>query len=118
MTRLLLLFAFCAGIACAQHTVTLTWTAGTGGGTTTGYIVQRGTTTGGPYTQIGTTPSPTQETYVDTSATGNVLSEGTTYYYVVLATGPGGNSPLSPQASATIPFLLPPAPGTLQAVPK
>ena len=89
-----------------------------GGGTTTGFIVQRGTSTGGPYTQIGAISSPAQLSYVDTAGASNALTEGSTYYYVVLATGPGGNSLPSPQASATIPFLPPAQPPTLSAVPK
>ena len=119
MKRLLLLVLAFAGIAAAQHSVTLTWTwTQSSGGAATGFLIQRGTASGGPYVQVGAVPVPNTFSYVDQSATGNVLTEGTTYYYVVLATGPGGNSLPSPQASATIPFLPPSAPPTLSAVPK
>jgi fibronectin type 3 domain-containing protein len=70
--------------------VTLTWAASEGA---TGYNVLRGTVTGGPYTQIGTS---TSVAYTDTTVT-----NGTTYYYVVQATNPGGASGNSPQATAT-----------------
>jgi fibronectin type 3 domain-containing protein len=70
--------------------VTLTWAASEGA---TGYTVLRGATTGGPYTQIGTS---TSVAYTDTAVT-----NGTTYYYVVEATNSGGASAYSPEASAT-----------------
>jgi fibronectin type 3 domain-containing protein len=104
----------------AQHTVTLTWSWTQGsGGVGTGFEVQRGTVSGGPYTTIATIASPTTLTYVDTASTTNVLTEGSTYYYVVLTTGNGGTlSAPSNQATATIPFLLPVGPTGLSAVAK
>jgi fibronectin type 3 domain-containing protein len=69
--------------------VTLSWAASTGA---TGYNVLRGTTSGGPYTTIGTTA---QIAYTDSAVT-----NGNTYYYVVQATNSGGASGNSPEASA------------------
>ena len=69
--------------------VTLTWTASTGA---TGYNVMRGTTNGGPYTQLAAATSPT---YTDSSVT-----NGTAYYYVVSALSAAGESANSAQASA------------------
>jgi hypothetical protein len=119
------LFIASPTFALAQHTVTLSWTWTQGnGGQATGFIVQRGTVTGGPYATIcggtgqPTCPPVTQFTYVDTSGTGNVLTEGATYYYVVAATGPGGVSATSNEAKALIPFLPPNPASNLQAVPK
>ncbi|HEX6099986.1 MAG TPA: S8 family serine peptidase [Thermoanaerobaculia bacterium] len=58
----------------------------------TSYRVLRGTTSGGPYTQVGTAAgSP----FVDTT-----VSAFVTYYYVVRAIGPNCESAHSPEASA------------------
>jgi hypothetical protein len=70
--------------------VSLTWTASNGA---TGYDVERSTTGGGPYTQIGTASI---NSYTDTG-----LTDGTTYYYVVTAVNAAGQSSDSNQASAT-----------------
>jgi hypothetical protein len=94
------------------HSVALTWVAGTGG-TTTGFNVKRATVSGGPYTTIGST-TVAVPTYSDTVG----LVEGTTYFYVVTATGLGGESSPSNEVKAVIPFLLPAAPSNLSAVPK
>lgn len=59
----------------------------------TSYRVLRGTTSGGPYTQVGT---PTASPFVDTT-----VSAFVTYYYVVRAVGPNCESANSPEASAT-----------------
>jgi fibronectin type 3 domain-containing protein len=69
---------------------TLTWSASSGA---TGYHVKRGTTSGGPYTQVA---APTSSSYTDTS-----LTNGTTYYYVVSAFDSAGESTNSVQVSAT-----------------
>ena len=65
--------------------VNLTWTAVTGAGS---YNIKRATTTGGPYTTIGTS---TTASYTD-----NLTGNGTPYYYVVSAvvdtTGESANS--------------------------
>jgi phospholipase C len=77
--------------------VTLAWTALAG---STSFHVRRGTQEGGPYTTIATTSVPS---YTDTA-----LTDGTSYYYVVVAyyqdNGHSGNSheavgtPLAPGA--------------------
>jgi fibronectin type 3 domain-containing protein len=77
--------------------VALTWTAV---GSASSYVVLRGSTSGGPYTQVGT---PVGNGYTDTA-----LSSNTSYFYVVRSSGPGGVSGNSSQASAT----TPPAPPT------
>lgn len=70
-------------------TVTLKWTTSSDA---TGYNIKRATTSGGPYSQIGT---PTSASYTDTS-----LTNGTTYYYVVAAVNSAGESSNSVQISA------------------
>jgi fibronectin type 3 domain-containing protein len=70
--------------------VSLTWTVSSGA---TSYNVKRGTTTGGPYTQVASISVPS---FLDTG-----LSNGTTYFYVVSALNSAGESPNSAQASAT-----------------
>jgi rhamnogalacturonan endolyase len=59
----------------------------------TNYVLLRSTTSGGPYSQIVST---TNSSYLDTG-----VLNGTTYYYVAYATGPGGTGPLSAQTTAT-----------------
>ena len=71
--------------------VGLTWTAAAGA---TGYNIKRSSTSGGPYTVIGTTAGTTS--YTDSTAT-----NGTTYYYLVSASNTAGESADSNQASAT-----------------
>ena len=87
--------------------VTLIWTASA---FATSYNVKRSSVFGGPYTLVGTTTAPTV-TYTDSSG----LNNGTTYYYVVSATGTGGTSadisPVSATPVAPIPFLIAIAPG-------
>jgi fibronectin type 3 domain-containing protein len=86
--------------------VALTWTAVTGAVT---YNVKRATTTGGPYTTVG---SPTANSYTDTG-----LTNGTTYFYVVSAVNANGESANSAQVSAVpaAPVVSPPT--GLTAVP-
>ena len=73
--------------------VSLSWTAVAGA---TSYSVQRGSGTGGPYTEIAT---PSVMSYTDATVAG-----GTTYYYVVLAVTPQGKTGASLEASAlTVP---------------
>jgi len=59
------------------------------------YNVLRSTTAGGPYLQVNIDPLSDSE-YLDTG-----LTNGTTYYYVVEARGPGGKSPFSSEVNAT-----------------
>jgi hypothetical protein len=69
--------------------VSLSWNATTAA---TGYNVKRSTTTGGPYTTVG---SSTGATFTDTGA-----ANGTLYYYVVSGLNTAGESPNSTEASA------------------
>jgi fibronectin type 3 domain-containing protein len=73
--------------------VSLSWSAST---FATSYDVKRATDINGPYDYIGTTTAP-EVTYDDTDG----LSNATTYYYVVAATGAGGSSFDSSPVSAT-----------------
>jgi fibronectin type 3 domain-containing protein len=68
----------------------LAWSASTGA---TSYSVKRSTTTGGPYTQLATSTSPS---YTDSTA-----RNGTTYFYVVSALNSAGESANSAQTSVT-----------------
>jgi len=77
--------------ATGQTTATVSWTASAGA---TGYNILRGTTSGGPYTQVGTSATTS---FADTGLTCN-----TAYFYVVQATNaPGCASGNSAQATAT-----------------
>jgi uncharacterized protein (TIGR03437 family) len=106
---------FCSSlIAQTPHTVTLTWTWSQGDGpAATGFNVKRGVTTGGPYTIIASLTGSTISTYTDASGTGNILTPGTTYYYVVTALSGGAESPPSPEAQALIPTSAPGAPASI-----
>ena len=81
-----------AGIAAdpGNAQVSLSWSASPGA---TNYVVQSSTVNGGPYTTILNT--------TNTSCINSNLVNGTTYYYVVYAVSPYGQSSPSPQASAT-----------------
>jgi fibronectin type 3 domain-containing protein len=70
--------------------VSLNWTASAGAAS---YHVKRGTTSGGPYTQVA---APAVTTFTDAG-----LTNGVTYYYVVSALNTVGESADSTQASAT-----------------
>ncbi len=91
--------------AAGNAQIALTWTSSSGA---TGYYVKRSTTTGGPYTQIGT---PSASTYADTG-----LTNGTKYFYVVSAYNSAGQSANSAEASATPIAPAPPAPTGLSAM--
>lgn len=70
--------------------VALTWNASTGA---TSYNIKRATVSGGPYSTVGTSTTPT--------FTNTGLTNGTTYFYVVTAVNSSGESGNSNQASAT-----------------
>jgi rhamnogalacturonan endolyase len=71
--------------------ITLNWSASTGA---TNYVLLRGTSSGGESVIVTSTAATS---YTDTN-----LVNGTTYYYVVYASGSNtGNSGYSPEASAT-----------------
>jgi hypothetical protein len=82
-----------ACVALSNH-VTLNWTATTST-IAQGYAVLRATTSGGPYTPIGTTGSRTTTTFTDT------IGALATQYYVVHATLHSWTSPDSNQAGVT-----------------
>ena len=70
--------------------VRLSWTGATNA---TGYRVKRSVTNGGPYTTIASVSA--------TNYTDSQVVNGTTYYYVVTAVNPAGESPNSMQVNAT-----------------
>ena len=82
--------------ALQAHSATLSWTASTT--TVVGYDIYRGTTTGGPYVLLNS--SPVQGvTYTDTT-----VQSGQTYFYVTAAVDSSGNqSAYSNQVQAVIP---------------
>lgn len=71
--------------------ITLAWSAATNA---TGYTLKRGTSAGGENVTV-------VSGYAGTGYTNTGLANGTTYYYVVTATGANGASGNSPEASAT-----------------
>jgi len=71
--------------------ILLNWSSSAGA---TNYILKRGTSSGNETTIV-------LANYTGTSYTDTNLVDGTTYYYIVIATGSGGTSPSSPEASAT-----------------
>ncbi|MDF7798285.1 carbohydrate-binding protein [Pontiellaceae bacterium B1224] len=91
-----------------NNLVSLSWTAA-GGGLSTGYNVKRSSSSGGPYTTIGTTSVPTV-TYDD------AIVGGQTYYYVVSAVNGVGESADSSYVSAMPVLAAPDTPGGLSAV--
>lgn len=102
------------------HGIDLNWTDSTAGGQVTGHNVYRATSASVCKWTAGTTgtqPLPTgcvkagstaALTFSDTSAPLQV--EGAKFFYVVTATGPGGESASSNEVSATIPFQIPGTP--------
>jgi hypothetical protein len=79
-----------AASATSQTAINVTWSASAGA---TSYKIFRATTSGGPYTQVGTSTA--------TSFSDSGLACGTTYYYVVTASNGTCDSGNSAQASAT-----------------
>lgn len=113
VTALLSMSLCSALIAQTPHSVTLNWTWSEGDGpAATGFNVKRGTTAGGPYTTIATLTVSRIRTYTDTSGTGDILTPGTTYYYVVTALSGTAESSPSPEAQATIPAVVSGAPSS------
>jgi uncharacterized protein (TIGR03437 family) len=112
MAAFLAVAPFCSSlVAQTPHTATLTWTWSQGDGpVASGFNVKRGTTTGGPYAIIASLTGTTIRTYTDAGGTGNILTPGTTYYYVVTAVSGTAESLPSPEAQAFIPTSVPGAP--------
>lgn len=88
-----------SAFAQAAHHNDLSWVAGSGGGAVTGFNVKRSTTTGGPYTTIQAVSGSTLS-LSDSSG----LVEGQHRFYVISATGPGGESGPSNEVDLTTPF--------------
>ena len=103
----LALLAIFLALPAFAHDVALNWTPGTGGGSVTGYNVKRSSVKGGPYTTVQSLAS-TQTTFDDTSTA--IQTEGVHFFYVISATGPGGESANSNEFDALIPFSGPAAP--------
>ncbi len=76
--------------ATGSNTATVSWTASSGA---TSYAIFRSTTSGGPYTQVGTSST--------TSFADSGLACNTTYFYVVTASNGSCSSGNSAQASTT-----------------
>jgi len=63
-----------------------------------GYYIYRGTTSGGPYTKLNSSP------VLLTTYTDSTVQSGLTYYYVTTAVDSGGNESVhSNEVSAPIP---------------
>ena len=117
-------------LAQTTHSVSLSWSCVSGCLNGTGFNVYRGTATGAEVKLPGgSIPSISTTTFTDTSGTGNVLVEGTKYFYYLTTVGQcrdsGGvvttcESAPSMEVTATIPFSTVPAPGPatgLSAIP-
>jgi centrosomal CEP192-like protein len=86
------------GLAPLAHSVDVTWAASTST-PLQGYNVYRSTVSGGPYTRLSATLSPTTLLYTDTTP----LS-GKQYFYVVTALNTSGaESAASPEVAVAIP---------------
>jgi hypothetical protein len=84
------------GMTAVQHSASLSWSASTS--TVIGYYVYSGTTSGGPYAKLNSTPIVTLS-YTDTT-----VQAGKTYYYVVTSVDSSNNeSAFSNQSAAAIP---------------
>ena len=84
------------GVAAAAHTVSLSWVK-SASGTVTGYDVFRGTVSGGPYTEIGSTSNSVLD-FSDTTVQANVE-----YFYVVTSVAAGVQSAFSSQVAVSVP---------------
>lgn len=96
--------------AASTHTVALTCQESTT--TVTGFNFYRGTTTGGPYTLAGTSPTCS---FTDSAS---VLVDGASFFYVATALNVTTESVNSNQANVVIPVTIPPAPTGLSGVAK
>lgn len=81
----------------ASHSVSLSWVASPSP-SVVGYYVERGTTSGGPYSFLNSSP------HAGTSYVDSTVQSGKEYFYVIVAVNDGGHqSEHSEQVSATIP---------------
>ena len=97
-----------SSFAQAAHHNDMTWTWAQGnGGVATGFNVKWSAATGGPYTTIQALPVTTL-TFSDTLSTR--LTEGTHNFYVITATGQGGESVPSNEINLLTPFSVPTKP--------
>ncbi|MGH9445790.1 MAG: choice-of-anchor D domain-containing protein [Terriglobia bacterium] len=81
-----------------KHSVTLTWASSTSPGVTS-YNAYRGTTSGGPYAKLNSSP------IASTTYTDSAVEAGQTYYYVTTAVNSQGvESADSNQATVVVPF--------------
>jgi fibronectin type 3 domain-containing protein len=115
--RLALLISLCIP-ALAQcplnspHCVLLSW-SNSPSISVTGYKIYRSTKSGGPYSHIATNTPYGNTAYIDYTN----LIEGDTYYYVVTAFTPSGESGYSNEATAKIPATIS-LPTSLTAFPR
>jgi hypothetical protein len=86
---------------------TLNWNVST---SATGYVIERASVTGGPYTTIAS--GVTTNSYIDTG-----VADGLTYYYVVAAMNSNGVGPQSAEANTTLPQEPPVPPAGLAGTP-
>ena len=117
---LLSVFALSA-LAAAQHPVPIKITWVPSGDPPQKFVVQRSSTSGGPYTTVcdgtGQPACPAaaaSTTFTDTDPT---LVGGQTVYYVARASGPGGLGPLSTEAKFQVAFLPPTTAPSLSSAP-
>lgn len=106
-----LVLAFILGLSAlaaqTPHSVTLTWSWTQGSApVATGFQVQRGSVSGGPYSTVGTVTGAFL-TYTDTGVLGSPLVEGATVCYVVVAMNGTVAAPKSPESCGVIPLTAP-----------
>lgn len=99
-----------AAFAQTAHHNDLSWVAGTCTPTQTcgavsAFNVKRSSTTGGPYVTI----APVSSTILSFSDASGLV-EGQHRFYVITATGPGGESAASNEVDLVTPFSVPAAP--------
>jgi len=96
LVLVILLSLLLPAVALAQHTVALSWSASPTPNVT--YNMYRGTVSGGPYSKINTS------TIAALTFTDTLVSNGTTYFYVVRAVDSSNvESVNSNESSAVIP---------------
>jgi hypothetical protein len=84
------------GVSVVQHTVSLNWSPSTS--QVNGYNVYRGSTAGGPYAKLNSTPDP------NTAYSDGTVASAHTYYYVTTAVNSSGQeSSYSNQVRVSIP---------------